>query len=104
MTVHDLRPEPGLTTDVFDRDAPPALTVDPGDTVVVRTLDASGYLQRQRTPGERRPTMFDERRGHCLAGPIEVRGAEPGDCSPSASSRPARVSGAGPSPAPRTTR
>ncbi|MET8005303.1 acetamidase/formamidase family protein [Nonomuraea glycinis] len=79
MTVHDLRPEPGLTTDVFDRDAPPALTVDPGDTVVVRTLDASGYLQRQRTPGERRSTMFDERRGHCLAGPIEVRGAEPGD-------------------------
>lgn len=79
MTVHDLRPEPGLTTDVFDRDAPPALTVDPGDTVVVRTLDASGYLERQRTPGERRPTMFDERRGHCLAGPIEVRGAEPGD-------------------------
>jgi acetamidase/formamidase len=64
---------------VFDRDAPPVLTVDPGDTVVVRTLDASGYLERQRTPGERRPTMFDERRGHCLAGPIEVRGAEPGD-------------------------
>ena len=79
MTVHELHPEPGSTTDVFDRDAPPALAVDPGDTVVVRSLDASGYLERQRSPGEQRPTMFAERRGHCLTGPIEVRGAEVGN-------------------------
>lgn len=79
MTVHELHPEPGLTTDMFDRDAPPVLAVDPGDTVVVRSLDAAGYLERQQSPGERRPTMFDERRGHCLAGPIEVRGAEAGN-------------------------
>ncbi|MCS7477890.1 acetamidase/formamidase family protein [Umezawaea endophytica] len=78
MTVHDLHPEPGTTTDVFDPDARPALTVDPGDTVVARSLDASGFLERQRTPGERRPTMFEGRRGHCLTGPVEVRGAEPG--------------------------
>jgi acetamidase/formamidase len=78
VTVHELRPEPGFTTDVFDRDAPPVLTVDPGDTVVVRSLDASGYLERQQSPGERRPTMFDGRRGHCLTGPVEVRGAEAG--------------------------
>jgi acetamidase/formamidase len=77
--VHELHPDPGLTTDVFDRDAPPVLTVAPGDTVVVRSLDAAGYLERQHSPGERRPTMFDERRGHCLTGPIEVRGAEPGN-------------------------
>jgi hypothetical protein len=69
----------GSTTDVFDRDAPPVLSVDPGDTVVVRSLDASGYLERQQWPGERRPTMFDGRRGHCLTGPIEVCGAEPGN-------------------------
>jgi acetamidase/formamidase len=79
VTVHDLHPEPGFTTDVFDRDAPPVLAVDPGDTVVVRSLDASGYLERQHSPGERRPTMFDGQRGHCLTGPIEVRGAEAGN-------------------------
>jgi acetamidase/formamidase len=79
VTVHELHPEPGLTTDVFDRSAPPVLSVDPGDTVVARTLDASGFLERQRTPGEQQPRMFDERRGHCLTGPIAVRGAEPGD-------------------------
>jgi acetamidase/formamidase len=79
VTVHELHPEPGFTTDVFDRDAPPVLTVDPGDTVVARSLDASGFLERQHSPGEQRPTMFDGRRGHCLTGPIEVRGAEPGN-------------------------
>jgi acetamidase/formamidase len=79
VTVHELHPEPGFTTDVFDRDAPPVLAVDPGATVVVRSLDAAGYLERQHSPGERRPTMFDEERGHCLTGPIEVRGAEAGN-------------------------
>ena len=79
MTIHELHPEPGFTTDVFDRSAAPVLTVDPGDTVVARSLDAAGFLERQRTPGEERPRMFDGRRGHCLTGPIAVRGAEPGD-------------------------
>ncbi len=78
MAVHRLDPTPDTTTDVFDPDREPVLTVDPGDTIVVRSLDASGYLERQETPGQRRPRMFDPGRGHCLAGPIEVRGAEPG--------------------------
>lgn len=78
MAEHRLDPAPQTTTDVFDRDRPPVLTVDPGDTIVVHTLDAAGHLERQRTPGEKRPTMFPVRRGHCLAGPIAVRGAEPG--------------------------
>jgi acetamidase/formamidase len=79
VTVHELHPEPRSTTDVFDRSAPPVLTVHPGDTVVARSLDAAGFLERQRTPGEERPRMFDGRRGHCLTGPIAVHGAEPGD-------------------------
>lgn len=78
MAVHRLEPTRGTVTDVFDRDLAPVLTVDPGDTLVVRTLDASGHLERQRVPGERRPLMFEARRGHCLVGPIAVRGAEPG--------------------------
>ena len=78
MTVHTLDPTPTTTADVFSRDLPPVLTVDPGDTVIVRSLDASGYLEPQQTPGEPRATMFAESRGHCLTGPIAVRGAEPG--------------------------
>jgi acetamidase/formamidase len=78
MTQHCLEPLRGQVVDVFDRDAPPAVTVSPGDTLVVRTLDARGYLEPQTTPGQARPQMFEPRRGHCLAGPIAVRGAEPG--------------------------
>jgi acetamidase/formamidase len=79
MTSHPLDPEPGTTADVFSRDHAPVLAIDPGDTVVVRSLDASGHLERQNSPGEVKPRMFPVARGHCLTGPIEVRGAQPGD-------------------------
>ena len=54
------------------------LTVRPGDTVIAGSLDASGYLARQRTPGEEQPRMFSGARGHCLTGPVAVAGALPG--------------------------
>jgi len=79
MTEHQLEPTPSTTADAFSRDIPPVLTVDPGDTVVVRSLDAAGFLARQQHPGARPPVMFKADRGHCLTGPIEVRGAAPGD-------------------------
>ncbi|GLY37880.1 acetamidase [Amycolatopsis sp. NBRC 101858] len=74
MAEHRLPATPETTVDVFDRDTAPVLTVDPGDSVVVGSLDAAGYLERRLTG----PTMFSDRRGHCLTGPIAVRGAEPG--------------------------
>jgi acetamidase/formamidase len=76
--MHRLDPTPDTVTDVFSRALSPVLTVDPGDAVVVRSLDASGYLERQEAPGEERARMLAEKRGHCLTGPIAVRGAEPG--------------------------
>ncbi len=79
MTRHQLDSTPSTTQQVFCRDLPPALTVDPGDTVLLRSLDASGHLERQTVPGERVPTMFSDGRGHCLTGPIAVRGAKSGD-------------------------
>ena len=79
MPHHVLEPGPGTATDVFSLDLPPALTVDPGDTVRVRSLNASGHLTRQNYPGDRPPELLTERRGHCLTGPVAVRGAEPGD-------------------------
>jgi acetamidase/formamidase len=78
LTEHRLNAAPDTVTDVFSPERAPVLSVDPGDTVVVHSLDASGHLERQRTPGEKRPLMFEERRGHCLVGPIAVRGAKPG--------------------------
>ncbi len=78
MARHHLDPTTDTVTDVFSRDIPPVLTVDPGDTVVVHSLDASGHLERPRTPDDPRVLLLPARRGHCLAGPVAVRGAEPG--------------------------
>jgi acetamidase/formamidase len=79
MTTHTLDPAPETTRDVFSRAHPPVLSVDPGDSVIVRSLDASGHTERQTVPGEDRPKLIADARGHCLTGPIEVRGAQPGD-------------------------
>jgi acetamidase/formamidase len=57
---------------------PPRLRIEPGDTVVFQTRDAAdGYYSRASTHADvvnRGPF-----RGHPLTGPVEVRGAEPGD-------------------------
>jgi hypothetical protein len=74
MTGHQLDPTPATTAQVFSRELPPVLTVEPGDTVLLRSLDAAGHLERQQVPGQDVPAMFAESRGHCLTGPIEVRG------------------------------
>jgi acetamidase/formamidase len=79
MTINSLEPSRETTADVFNPAHTAVLTIDPGDTIVVGSLDASGYLERQTAPGEQQPRMFAEPRGHCLTGPIAVRGAVPGD-------------------------
>ncbi|MBF4600368.1 acetamidase/formamidase family protein [Frigoribacterium sp. VKM Ac-1396] len=79
MTTHRLDPRTDTAAEVFSRDHAPVLTIDPGDTVVVRSLDASGHLEPQTVPGEVTPYLFPTRRGHALTGPIAVRGARPGD-------------------------
>jgi acetamidase/formamidase len=78
LIVHHLEPVPEAVTQFFSASAPAVVTVDPGDTLKVRTLDAHGYLERPESWDADSPRMFTPSRGHCLAGPIEVRGAEPG--------------------------
>ncbi len=81
MALYRLDPTPQHTVNVFSAAHEPALTVDSGDTIVVRTLDAVGYLERQEFPGDiDQPKMFGgDFRGHCLCRPVAVRGAAPGD-------------------------
>lgn len=78
MTRHRLDPTPDTVVDVFDPDRAPVHEVAAGDTLVVRSLDASGYLAPQSSPGAREATMFAEPRGHCLTGPIAIAEATPG--------------------------
>ncbi len=76
--MHHLATTAATAIDVMSRSRPPVLTMDPGDSVVVETLDASGYLRRPRGLADGTPRMIQSSRGHCLVGPIEVRGARPG--------------------------
>jgi acetamidase/formamidase len=78
VPTHRLGASSATTTDVFDAAIPPRLIVAPGDTLIVESLDARGYLEPQTVPGEARPRMFGDRRGLCLAGPIGVHSALPG--------------------------
>jgi acetamidase/formamidase len=81
MALYRLDPTPLHTVNVFSAAHEPALTVESGDTIIVRTLDAVGYLERQEFPGDiAKPKMFGgDFRGHCLSRPVAVRGAAPGD-------------------------
>ncbi len=67
MTTHQLDPETFFTT---IGEHPPALRVQPGDTVVMQTLDAFGVDRDGIVRGERPNPQ---------SGPIWVEGAEPGD-------------------------
>jgi acetamidase/formamidase len=55
------------------------LTIEPGDTVVYRTLDAGWNLDGPERPRPKFEPRDPERDGgHALCGPVAIRGAEPG--------------------------
>jgi acetamidase/formamidase len=82
LATHTLEPTRATLHGHFSRDLPPALTIDPGDTVRLRTLDAGWGLEAHHSDGSPRshfePRDPDLDDGHALCGPIAVRGAEPG--------------------------
>ena len=62
----------------WDHALPPALSVEPGDTVRLECHDSSGG---QITPRSTVADLLSLDRGrvHTLTGPVEIRGARPGD-------------------------
>ncbi len=81
MTTHTIEPERRTLHGHFSRDLEPILTIDPGDTVRYRTLDAGwniGYDDVEGRPVKFEPRDEERDRGHALCGPIAVRGAQPG--------------------------
>jgi acetamidase/formamidase len=81
MTLHRIEPTRDNTVNVFSAAHEPAVTIDSGDTIVVRSLDAAGYLERHDFPGDTgKPVMFPgDFRGHAVNRPVAVRGATAGD-------------------------
>ncbi len=82
MPVHTLESQAGTTRGYFARDLAPILTIDSGDTVRYRTLDAGWNSEPPLSP-ETRHKQVDYRdperdNGHALCGPIAIRGAQPG--------------------------
>jgi acetamidase/formamidase len=84
MTHYTVVPERRSLHGHFSRDLPPILTIDPGDTVRFRTLDAGWNLGPRRStvysegPARFEPLDPERDAGHALCGPIAIRGAEPG--------------------------
>ena len=83
MTIHTIEPERATLHGSFSRDFSPALTIEPGDTVHFRTLDAGWHLGPFTNEEERLTNVFTPRSkerdsGHALCGPIAIRGALPG--------------------------
>ena len=81
MPRHLLEPTRENLHGHFSPDLPPVLTIDAGDEVEFRTLDAGWHLARWQAPGVK-GAVFEPRRerldaGHALNGPVYVRGAEP---------------------------
>ena len=84
MAIHTIEPERRTLHGHFSRDLPPVLTIESGDTVVFRTLDA-GWSVGPRTSAVLNdfPPKFEPRNreldsGHALCGPVAIHGAKPG--------------------------
>ena len=84
MTSHHLDPVSGNLHGTFSAERAPVLTVEPGDSVTVSVMDAGWHALEQARPLgydsisqlPSRPT--EALAGHCLIGPIAVRGANAG--------------------------
>jgi acetamidase/formamidase len=79
--THELDADARTLRGWFSRDFPPVLTVDPGDTVRLRTLEAGWSPEPfpvDDLASRRRHEARDPEGGHALVGPIEVRGARAG--------------------------
>ncbi len=72
-TIHDHQHHLG-----WDNSRPPVLTIEPGETVQFRTIDASGAQLSPSSTVEDVATL-DFGRVNPVNGPIAIEGAEPGD-------------------------
>nr|MDT0659033.1 acetamidase/formamidase family protein [Micromonospora sp. DSM 115978] len=78
---HTVEPDDRTLHGYFSARYPPVLTIDPGDTVTVRTLDcwwSAGPYTGGRHADRTRVPQHRPEYGHALVGPVRVRGARVG--------------------------
>src|SRR5260370_24749490 len=81
MSIYTIEPERATLHGTFSREYPPVLTIDPGDSVRFRTLDAGwneGGFTAEGKPIKFAPRDKERDGGHALCGPIAIHGAQPG--------------------------
>lgn len=84
MTLYTLEPDRKTLHGYFSREREPVLTIDPGDTVRYRTLDAGWGLEPPppdvNAPQRRKfeLPLPEDAQGHALLGPIAITGARAG--------------------------
>lgn len=82
MATHRLEPHRSTLHGTFFAGWDPVLTINPGDSVIVSTLDARWSLEGpgdDGAPGRQlEPRDAERDNGHALCGPIAIRGAAPG--------------------------
>jgi acetamidase/formamidase len=84
MTTYHIEPTRETLHGHFSRDLPPILTVQSGDTVVYRLLDAAWHIEPRTSPHwEDSPAELPGRdpekdKGHALCGPVYIADAKPG--------------------------
>lgn len=77
MTPARLIEQTGSYPTTFSEHHPPIVTVEPGETVTIRTLDA--FFNRVTTPEHKPSELCPMPNVNPVTGPIVVEGAEPGD-------------------------
>ncbi|HEV2106905.1 MAG TPA: acetamidase/formamidase family protein [Thermomicrobiales bacterium] len=82
MATHQIEPTRETLHGHFSRELLPILTIDSGDTVRFRTLDARWGMEPPGADGtaakQFAPRDPERDKGHALCGPVAIRGAEPG--------------------------
>ncbi|GAB5492614.1 MAG: acetamidase/formamidase family protein [Phototrophicaceae bacterium] len=81
MTIHSIEPIDGNVHGYFSKDIVPILTIDSGDTLHVKTLDAGWGLEApklDRSPRKKLANPVPNMRGHALCGTVAINGAKAG--------------------------
>lgn len=88
MATYKIEPDENTLHGFFSRDLKPILTIDSGDTVHFKTIDAEWGVENftvttfdpngEPPPRQLASTKIEGPRGHALCGPVFIRGANPG--------------------------
>ena len=73
MTTYSIEPVREALHGSFSREYPAILTIDSGDTIRFRTLNASWILNLSEDPPKRfEPRLKERDAGHALCGPVAI--------------------------------